>query len=231
VKGITLVWDQFVPPWLAVLDPPDFEAAVANHIATLVGGYAGRIHIWDVVNEALLVEGLRPTPFLDKLGPGYIAQMFQLAHQADPMALLFYNEFGAASPGPLADAVYALMQDLLQQGVPVHGVGLQVHAALGAGFTSRAAFQANLQRFADLGLRVQVAEMDVAGGDEPRLNAAQRVVYHDAVAACMAVAGCDVAIFGFTDKYIWVGQRPLIFDLEYRPKAAFFGVRDALLGH
>jgi endo-1,4-beta-xylanase len=234
VKGITLVWDQFVPDWLGVLDPATFQTAVENHIDTLVGGYAGRIHVWDVVNEAILLGApgnLRPSPFLDKLGPGYIAQMFHRAHQADPAAVLFYNEFGAADPGPLSDAVYQLVQDLLQQGVPIHGVGLQVHATLLAGFSSRASLEANLQRFASLGLRVQVSEMDAPGGSTQDANAAQRAVYHDAVAACMAVAGCDVAIFGFTDNYAWVGMQPLIFDTQYLPKAAFFGVRDALAGH
>jgi hypothetical protein len=71
----------------------------------------------------------------------------------------------------------------------------------------------------------------VRGGTSASDNLAQRAVYHDAVAACMAVPGCDVSIFGFTDNYIWVGAQPMIFDTEYLPKAAFFGVRDALAGY
>lgn len=235
VKGITLVWDQLLPAWFSSLEPVAFQAAMENHIDTLVGGYAGRIHQWDVVNEAVLIGGpgnLRPTPFLTKLGPGYIAQAFHRAHQADPTALLIYNEFGAADPGPHSDAVYALVQDLLQQGAPIHGVGLQVHATFpGAGFTTKAGLQANLQRFADLGLRVQISEVDMPGGTTPADNATQRAMYYDAVSACMAVPGCDVALFGFTDNYIWIGNQPLIFDTAYLPKAGFFGVRDALAGY
>jgi endo-1,4-beta-xylanase len=232
VKGITLVWDQLLPGWLGPLPVDEFQAAVEHHIDTLVGGYAGRIHHWDVVNEAIIVGepgNLRPSVFLQKLGPGYIAQMFHRAHQADPTALLYYNEFGAADLGPTSDAVYALVQDLLAQDVPIHGVGLQVHAVLGAGFSSKASLQANLQRFADLGLRVQLSEVDFRGGPKSEDHIAQRALYHDAIAACLAVPGCDVAIFGFTDNYIWIGPDPMPFDLDYLPKAAFFGIRDALV--
>src|SRR5262245_4187387 len=234
VKGITLVWDNYIPlpSWLMALSGPEFLAAVENHIRTLVGGYAGRIHMWDVVNEAVLGPSLRPSKFLTELGPGYIAQMFQLAHQADPTALLFYNEVGAQDLGGESDAVYQLMQDLLAQGVPVHGVGLQVHAALPFGtWASRESLQANIQRFADLGLRVQLSEVDVGGGDDPAANKLQRQKYHELMAACLAVPGCEMSIFGFTDAAIWVGNNPMPFDSFYRPKAGFSRIRAALMGY
>jgi GH35 family endo-1,4-beta-xylanase len=243
VKGHALLWHQQLPSYVSSgMTAAQLGAAVDEHIATLVGRYRGRIAAWDVVNEAVRDNGtgLRPTVFLNTLGPGYIAEAFRRAHEADPEAQLIYNDYGAETINPKSNFIYAMVQDLLQQGVPIHGVGLQAH--LSAGFvnpTTTASIQANIQRFADLGLRVNLSEMDLRisplPGDLASRLAVQRQAYHDVVAACLAVSGCDAVTFwGFTDKYSWIDSffgpdDPLLFDELYAPKPAYSGVAEALV--
>ncbi len=243
VKGITLVWHEYLPAWMSnITDPVDFRNAMEHHITTLVGGYAGRIHVWDVVNEAITGSALRVTPFLQRLGPAYIADAFRMANAADPSALLFYNDFTIQDVNPSSDLLYQLVQDLLADGVPIHGIGFQMHVGVTnswdpARFDS---MRQNLQRFADLGLLVQIAEAEVSlgnGGTRKDELVAQRRTYHDMVRLCLAVTGCSVNFFGFTDEYHWIpfflfrNDDPLMFDAQYLPKPAFFGVRDALVGY
>ncbi len=101
VKGHALLWHQSVPAWVGGLSPSDLRAAVAAHIREVAGHYRGRVHAWDVVNEAVADDGLglRDTVFRQKLGEGYIAEAFRLAREADPGALLFYNDYGGEGTG------------------------------------------------------------------------------------------------------------------------------------
>jgi endo-1,4-beta-xylanase len=241
VKGHTLVWHNQVPDYLASLSEDDLRCAVREHIRTVVGRYRGRVYAWDVVNEAL-ADGdgdLRPTLFLNRLGEGYIAEAFRAAHEADPDALLFYNDYGCDGLGRKSDRQFALLRDLRAAGVPVHGVGLQMH------LTAKAVprpqdVAANVRRLACLGLRVHVSEMDVRVRDVPgglpvQLET-QAAIYHDILAACLCERGFEAFTFwGFTDRHSWVHQTfgpdlPLPFDTLYRPKPAYVGVRAALLG-
>jgi endo-1,4-beta-xylanase len=246
VVGSPLLWHLILPPWVnGGMTPAHLQAAVDARIDTLLGMYAGRIGTWVVVNEAIndFGGGLRPSIFLNELGPGYIADAFRRARLADPNALLFYNDYLAEGSNGKADAIYAMVVDLLAQGVPIDGVGFQAH--LGGlyaffGATVPGGIQPNLQRFVDLGLRVALTEMDVqanALGETPsERRAAQRDVYQSVLGACVAVAGCDSMTFwGFTDRHTWIRDflgipdDPLPWDERYLPKAAFFGVRDALI--
>ncbi len=132
------------------------------------------------------------------------------------------------------------MTDLLAQGTPIDGIGFQMH--LGGSFgpvPSAASVEQNLRRFAELGQRVRISELDVQttgfAGDRTAKLAQQRAVYRDMVAACLRVPACEsITFWGFSDRYSWVDDylgfddMPLPFDDFYRPKAAFFGVRDAL---
>jgi GH35 family endo-1,4-beta-xylanase len=245
LKGAPLVWHLILPPWVNDgMTAADLQSAVDQRIDTLVGRYVGKVATWDVVNEAMPdgTGGYRNSIFLQKLGPDYIRNAFVRARQADPNALLFYNDFLAEGINEKSDFIYGMIQTLLAQGTPIDGVGFQMH--LGGTFgpiPTTASVVQNLQRFADLGLRVRISEMDVQknffDGKRADQLALQRKVYHDMVAACLAVAGCEsVTFWGFTDRYTWVndylgfGDAPLPFDFRYRQKAAFFGVRDALLG-
>jgi len=240
VRGHHLIWKRFYPGYLDSLTPAALRAEFEDHIRTVAGRYRGRMATWVVVNEATNDggAGFSPSLWLDGLGPGYIADAFRLAHEADPEAELIYNDFFAEGINPKSDFIYAMVQDLLAQGVPIHGVGFQMHHFGGELPTT---LHQNLQRFADLGLRVQLTEMDVLTGSFEGDRAArletQRGVYRDAVAACVAVTGCEAVTFwGFTDKHSWIdvffapNMYPLPFDGMYRPKPAYFGIRDALLG-
>ena len=138
IRGHTLVWHQQNPRWLleGKFTPDQLSKLLETHIKTVIEHYRGKIFAWDVVNEAF-DEGahtgqLRSTIWYDQPGIGYagqgtkyLAQCFRWAHEADPEALLFYNEAEADEIGPKSDAVYAMVREFKLQGVPIDGVGLQ----------------------------------------------------------------------------------------------------------
>ena len=161
VKGHALVWHGATPKWVESLSPPELRIAFEDHIRTVAGHYRRRVYAWDVVNEAIddSQAGLRSTVFSRGLGPDYVAEAFRLARKADPDAQLVYNDYGGEGLNRKSNDVYALVKDLKQRGL-VDGVGLQMHISA-AGFPAVADIQANIQRLADLGLQVNISEMDV----------------------------------------------------------------------
>ena len=241
VKGHALVWHGATPSWVGTLSPRDLRDAVVNHIHMVAGHYRGHVAAWDVVNEAVAADGsgLRDTVFSRGLGPDYIADAFYTAREADSQALLFYNEYDAEGKGTKSDRVYELVKGLKQRGVPIDGVGMQMHVDA-TSYPQPAEIAANVQRLVALGLLVNISEMDVrirtaAGTNAQRLDLQKRV-FHDIVAVCAAEPRCHAVTFwGFTDKHSWIdsffgADDPLLFDEGYRAKPAFFGVEDAFLG-
>jgi endo-1,4-beta-xylanase len=236
VHGHTLVWHRQLPGWLDARPPARLAHALAGHVETLVARYRGRVASWDVVNEALDDAGrLRRTIFLRGLGAGYITEAFRLAHAADPQARLYYNDYGAEGGGAKADAVYALVRRLLDEGVPIHGVGLEMHLRA-THPPAPEAIAANVARLTALGLAVRISEMDVRIRRVRRGDplARQRRVYEDAIAACAGLPGfAGVTFWGVSDAHSWVhdefgADAPLLFDRDYAPKPAYFGARAAL---
>ena len=239
VKGHALVWHQALPSWVESLSPPELRIAFEDHIRNVAGHYRGRVYAWDVVNEAIddSRPGLRSTIFSRGLGSDYVAEAFRLARGADPEAQLIYNDYGGEGLNRKSDDIYALVRDLKQGGL-VDGVGLQMHISA-TSFPAVADIRANIQRLADLGLQVNLSEMDVrikeVAGDAATKLQRQRQVYRDVVAACVAVPRCEAVTFwGFTDAHSWIDSAfgaddPLLFDEQYRAKPAFFGVQDAFL--
>jgi GH35 family endo-1,4-beta-xylanase len=240
VKGHALVWHGSVPAWVSSLPAAELRTAFETHIRTVAGHFRGRVRAWDVVNEAVADSGaaLRDTVFRQKLGDRYIADAFRLARQADPQALLFYNDYGGEGLGPKSDRIYELVQGLRAEGVPIDGVGLQMHVSA-ANRPSDGSIAANMSRLAGLGLIVNISEMDVRIRDLPgtlqsRL-AAQRTAYHSIVGLCVAEPRCEgVTFWGFTDAHSWIDAQfgaddPLLFDEQYAAKPAYYGVLDALL--
>ncbi len=241
IKGHALVWHESVPAWAAGLPPADFRAAFTEHIRSVAEHYRGRVRAWDVVNEAIADDGsgLRDTVFRQKLGDDYVAEAFRLAKAADPQALLFYNDYGAEGLNRKSDRVYELVQGLKSRGVPIDGVGLQMHIRA-ASPPDAGAVAANMRRLASLGLSVNISEMDVRIQDVPgalpaRLDV-QKSVYRSLVGVCVAEPRCDgVTFWGFTDAHTWIDGRygpddPLLFDDNYAAKPAFDGVFEALGG-
>jgi endo-1,4-beta-xylanase len=143
IHGHTLVWHSCMPSWIQPRAYTRDEAIglMRDFIKTMVGRYAGRIEIWDVVNEAIADGGggLRETPWMSLIGEDYIELAFQFAHEADPDAKLFYNDYGIEFMNGKSDATYELVSDLLERGIPIHGVGLQAHFDVGneRAFTGR----------------------------------------------------------------------------------------------
>jgi endo-1,4-beta-xylanase len=239
VKGHALLWHGSVPAWVQALSAADLRTAVAAYIRAVCEHYRGRVLAWDVVNEAIADDGsMRDTVFRQKLGDGYIAEAFRAARQADPGALLFYNDYGGEGLGNKANRIYDLVRGLVAEGVPIDGVGLQMHVTATSP-PSAPSVASNMARLASLGLLVNISEMDVRIRDVPgtmpsRLET-QRSVYRSLVGICVAEPRCHAVTFwGFTDAHSWIDQQfgaddPLLFDERYAAKPAFYGVEDALL--
>ncbi len=252
VRGHTLVWHQQNPRWLTEggRTPDQLARILEQHIKTVVGHYRGKVFAWDVVNEAFDEDGagrLRSIVWYDKPGIGradkgytYIEDCFRWAHAADPDALLFYNDAEAEAMNPKSDKIYAMVRDLRHRGVPIHGVGFQMHISnLRPDIDS---ISANIGRFTALGVQVQITEMDVAlpldadGNPTPADLQLQADVYRKIASACLAHVGCTaIQTWGFTDKYSWIGSHSkhtqgaaLLFDREYRPKPAYDTLRKVL---
>lgn len=250
VRGHTLVWHQQLAEWVKGLSGEPLHAAMIRHVQGVVGHYKGKVAQWDVVNEAL-AEGasgeLRAESPFFSLGPSYIEDAFRAAHEADPNALLFYNDYDIEAAGsPKSDAAFHLLERLKQTGVPVDGVGFQMHVDP-RHWPTAAEIRSNMERYAALGLDVEITEMDVPVGEIPGTPAdklqKQREITHDIVAACVAVAKCTgITFWGLNDEYSWLSDPhwgrlrgrpphlPLPFDADYQPKPMYFGIIDALQG-
>jgi endo-1,4-beta-xylanase len=247
VRGHCLVWDHSNPEWLVEghFMPAQMSHLLQEHITTVMKHYAGRVFAWDVVNEALNENGsVKDSPWYNQPGIGlaekdaaYIEQAFRWAHEADPQALLFYNENGGEGLNRKSDAIYAMVKDFKGRGVPIDGVGLQMHIAT-LDFDA-AAVASNIARLAGLGLQVHITELDVSLPSDSNGVATredllrQAEVYRGVVRACLQSPGCTaIQTWGFTDKYSWIGSHThgtrgaaLPFDRAYKPKPAY----DAML--
>jgi len=161
VHGHTLCWHNQNPSWLTNgnFARDEMIDILRDHIHTVAGRYAGRIAVWDVVNEAVEGSGLRNTIWKNTIGPEYIDMAFQFAHEADPNARLIYNDYGAEEINTKFTTIYNLVRDLQSRQIPIHGVGFQMH--IWAGGINYASFADNMRRFAELGLAIYVTEMDV----------------------------------------------------------------------
>ena len=243
VRGHCLLWDHNNPQWLieGEFTPEQMSQLLQEHIHRVMQRYAGQVFAWDVVNEALDENGrCKDSPWYNRPGIGfagegtaYIEQAFRWAHEADPTALLFYNEAEAEGMNRKSDAVFAMVKAFRSRGVPIDGVGLQMHIS-GLDFDT-SQIRANIARLAALGLQVHVTELDVAlpagsGGSFSKDDLQrQGEIYRGVVRACVQNRGCTaIQTWGFTDKYSWIGSHShgtrggaLLFDRLYRPKPAY----------
>lgn len=247
VRGHTLVWHSQNPGWLTGgnFAPEQLSSILQEHISTVVRRYAGQVNAWDVVNEAFNDNGtLRSTlwynnPGIGLAGTGYMEQAFRWAHEADPKALLFYNDYSAETINAKSNAIYEMARDFVARGVPIHGIGMQMH--LTASPPALASMEANIRRITELGLEVQFTELDVrlpvdaSGAASAGALATQAQIYRDITALCLKFPRCTlIQTWGFTDRYSWVpgtfaGQgAALIFDRDYQPKPAYEAMNAAL---
>ncbi len=242
VRGHTLLWYQEDPGWVKLgnFTRAQLEQILHDHISTVVGRYKGRIFAWDVVNEAIGDNGqLRDNVWLRGIGPQYIDLAFQWAHQADPNALLFYNDYNGEGMSAKSDAIYDMVKGLRARGIPIGGVGLQMHLTL-TDHPSADDLKANIERLAALGLVVHITEMEVRV-PQPA-NAAslsqQAQIYKDVLDTCLAEANACQALvmWGLSDKYSSVPSiypgfgSALILDQSFNPKPAYSMLMQALGG-
>ncbi len=245
LRGHTLVWALDLPNWLTSGSYSGAEAAsiLQGHINTVMGHFKSELVDWDVVNEAISdgpPYGLAPSYWLTKLGLDYVDKAFQWAHAADPNAKLFYNDYGGEGLGGKSDAIYNFVRGMLSRGVPINGVGLQMHLTLDDA-PSQSDISTNIARLGALGLEVHVSEMDVRlpvdsnGVASAADLASQARIYQDVFAACQANSNCTAFLtWGITDRYSWIPSvyprygAGLLLDRQYNPKPAYRSLSAAL---
>jgi len=196
--------------------------AAMNHVTQVATHYKGKIYAWDVVNEAFADGGGggRRDSNLQRTGNDWIEVAFRTARAADPNAKLCYNDYNTDGVNAKSTGIYNMVRDFKSRGVPIDCVGFQSH--LGTGIDST--YQANLQRFADLGVDVQITELDIEQGGN------QAAIYSTVTRACLAVSRCTgITVWGIRDTDSWrTGANPLLFDGSGNKKAAYTSVLNAL---
>lgn len=255
LRGHTLVWHNQYPKWF-FSDPSDpmqlpskelLFSRMESHIKTIVGRYKGKVDSWDVVNEVLDDSGnLRNSQYLKIAGSDeYIRKAFQWAREADPNAKLFINDYNIEYTGPKQDGLYNLVKTLREDGVPIDGVGLQAH--INIGFPTVNDIRNAIRRFASLGVKVQITELDMSiygSGSEPKKEADREILleqaykYRDLFAMFQeeALAGnLDmVVLWGLSDDRTWLNNfpvpgrtdYPLLFGKDLRAKPAYWAIVD-----
>jgi GH35 family endo-1,4-beta-xylanase len=246
VRGHTLLWHQSIPAWLTGggFTTNQIRDILFHHIDTVAGRYREDLFCWDVVNEAFNGDGtLRDSFWYNQPGIGYatdgtryIEETFRRAAAAAPNAVLLYNDYDAETINDKSAAIYAMAQDFLSRGVPLHGIGFQMHRT-GLDYTS---LRNNFKRFNDLGLELHITEMDiripVTNGVATTADLeAQAEIYWNIVGVALGQPRFKVLqTWGFTDKYSWIpGFFPgygaaLLFDENYQRKPAYWAVWNVL---
>ena len=222
VRGHALLWHQQQPSWAQGLSGTALRNAAINHVTQVATHFRGQIYAWDVVNEAFADGGGggRRDSNLQRTGNDWIEAAFRAARAADPGAKLCYNDYNTEGVNAKSTGVYNMVRDFKSRGVPIDCVGFQSHL----GTTIPGDYQANLQRFADLGVDVQITELDVMTGGN------QANIFGTVTRSCMAVSRCTgITVWGVRDCDSWRGSdNALLFDCAGNKKAAYTSVLNAL---
>jgi endo-1,4-beta-xylanase len=256
MRGHTLCWHESVPDWIKMPEnKPDTRQLFIDHITTVCKHFAGHMHSWDVVNEAILPSdgqpgGLRKSFWYEQMGPGYIELAFRTARAADPHAKLTYNDYGVEYENPNnaehRRLVLDLVRDLKQRNVPIDAVGIQSHLNAAQPFTFGKGLADYIESIRQTGLEVYLTELDVNEDDISSDDPAQRdTIIAQTYADFLRIALANPAVrlvlnWDLSDRFTWLNngpthhrkrpnrpQRALPFDREYHPKEAFFAMRDS----
>ena len=241
VRGHNLVWYIALPSWLTTghFSRDELISILHDHILAEVSHYRGQVNIWDVVNEAINNDGtLRDSIWSRGIGPDYLDLAFRWAHEANSQTRLFYNDYGGEGLSQKSNAIYNLVAGMIKRGVPINGVGLEMHVSID-GYPPPRDVLVNMKRLAALGLEVQITEMDVKIQDDPRPMQvrldSEAQIYRNMLSTCLSVKQCTAFVmWGFTDRHSWIpgatghADAPLIFDAAYHPKPAFFALLNVL---
>jgi endo-1,4-beta-xylanase len=259
MRGHTLCWHSQTAKWMftdAEGKPATKELLLARlkeHITTVVSRYKGKVYAWDVVNEVISDdknEFYRNSDWFKICGEDFISKAFQYAHEADPNALLFYNDYNETNPIK-REKIFKLVQNLKKAGVPIHGLGMQGHWALTE--PTRQELDSALFRYSQLGVAIQITELDVSvypkehnarekkATDydtrftpelETRQAEAYRMYFELFRKYRKTITG--VTFWNISDRSSWLdnfpvrGRKdyPLLFDQDLKPKKAYWGVVD-----
>ncbi|MFC6092077.1 endo-1,4-beta-xylanase [Saccharothrix lopnurensis] len=226
VRGHTLAWHSQQPGWMQNMSGSALRSAMLNHVTKVATYYRGKIHSWDVVNEAFAdgSSGGRRDSNLQRTGNDWIEAAFRAARAADPGAKLCYNDYNTDNwSHAKTQGVYRMVQDFKTRGVPIDCVGFQAHFNSGNPVPSN--YHTTLQNFANLGVDVQITELDIEGS-----GSTQAQQYQGVVQACLAVSRCNgVTVWGIRDSDSWrASGTPLLFDGSGNKKAAYNSVLSAL---
>jgi endo-1,4-beta-xylanase len=252
VRGHTLCWHTQTGAWMTVdaqgkqVSKEVAFARLKEHITTVVSHYKGKVYAWDVLNEIISDDSSKTkiyretAPWYKICGDEFIPKIFQWAHEADPNAVLVYNDYNTENPVK-RDKIYDMLKKLLAQGVPVHAVGLQGHWNIGD--PSEQNLRASIDKFSSLGLKVQITELDVSiytsrtdtlnTGFTPEREQKQidfyKMVFKVFREKKNVITG--VTFWNVSDRGSWLDGRPprgkkypLLFDVDLKPKKAYWEV-------
>lgn len=251
MRGHTLVWHNQTPNWMftgsdgKAVDRATLFARMKSHMETVMGRYRDRIYAWDVVNEAVTDGGealLRQSKWLEIGGEGFIDQAFRTAHEVDPNALLFYNDYNATHPQK-RDKIYTLVKSMLDKGVPIHGIGMQGHWNIAAPSVEQ--IREAIEKYASLGVKLHITELDVSvfpwNDKRTELKEPEEGMMEKQAKAYEAYFSLlreyrdviqTVTFWGAADDYTWLddfpvrGRKnwPFVFDTKHQPKEAFWKI-------
>ena len=256
VRGHNLCWHEQAPNWMfknadgSQVTKEFLLKRLKDHIYTVVKRYKGKIYVWDVVNEAIdddSTKYLRNSEWYKICGEDFIIKAFEYAHEADPDAKLFYNDYNTERPEK-TERVYRLVKSLVDKKVPIHGVGLQGHWSIFE--PSEQELKYTIDKFSSLGLEVQITELDMSVYKWEKERRQKRADESDEYTADLQQKQTEqyqkvfkifrenkdkltsVTFWNITDKYTWLdnypvpGRKnyPLLFDANYQPKQAYWSV-------
>lgn len=237
VHGHTLIWYKHTPTWVSSFSgtKEDFKTIMKEYIQDVVGRYKGKVASWDVVNEIINDNGtLRDCIWLQKIGAEYIELAFQYAHEADPNAVLLYNDYGHEYSHARRSKAYHIADSLAKKNVPIHGLGLQMHTNINR---AAADIRYAITAAAVTGLKVHVSELDIAVNPNNTLTAfnetvalQQKELYRVAAEAMYDIPESQrfgITFWGVHDPSSWLAPNPdwaLPFDNQFARKPAYDGL-------
>ncbi|WP_307527621.1 endo-1,4-beta-xylanase [Pedobacter sp. W3I1] len=255
LRGHCLVWHNQAPRWFFkaedgnMISKETLLKRIQEHINTVVNRYKKDIYAWDVVNEVIADDSayFRKSPLYQIAGEDFVEMSFRYAHQADPNAQLFYNDYNTEQPLK-REKIYRMLKGLLARGVPIHGIGLQGHWSVNN--PSRSELEKSIALFSSLGLKIQITELDVSvyGGNQggqliqgnaqtavseftPEMEEKQLKQYKMVFEVLRKYKDhiTGVTFWNLSDRYSWLDNRgrknyPLLFDKDLKPKKAYFEV-------
>ena len=251
VFGHNLIWHSSTPEWVRIkaTENPDWLLPfMRDYIYQYIGRYKGQVHGWDVINEGINTKGAgfrEDTIWYKIIGPKYIEKAFEFAHEADPEAILFYNDFNIERDLEKFNTMMTMIEDFQKRGVPISGIGFQMHIRMDI---PNEIIAHTLKTAASTGLQIHLSEVDIIfnthddsrGGGIQRFTdvteemlSAQAKKYEDLVRIYKEVVPREqqygITFWGFNDRDTWIRRFfkmkdwPTIYDENLTPKPAFYG--------